>query len=76
MVAWTVGGALARLGQLDSVSGIWGLKYGTVALQAAFFYHVVQTRELRECGLPVLNTLALPIPVFIQATVFCPWLLG
>ena len=41
MVAWTVGGPLARLGQLDSVSGNWGLKYGTVALQVAFFYHVV-----------------------------------
>lgn len=87
MVDWTVGGRLARLGQLDSGSGNLGLRYSTVALQVAIpariiqcgvavFYHVVQTRELeRECGLPVLNTLALPIPIFIQTAVFCPWLL-
>ena len=63
MVDWTVGGPVARLGQLDSVSGNLGLVFGTLALQVAvpariiqcgvaILYHVVQTQELeRECGL-------------------------
>ena len=54
---------MARLGQLDSVSGNLGLVFGILALQVAvpariiqcgvvIFYHVVQTQELeRECGL-------------------------
>ena len=35
MVDWTVGGPVARLGQLDSVSGNLGLVFGTLALQVA-----------------------------------------
>ena len=33
------------------------------------------TRAWERMWPPVLNTLALPIPIFVQTTVFCPWLL-
>lgn len=47
MVDWTVDGPVARLGQLDSVSGNLGLEFGTLALQVA-----VPTRII-QCGLAI-----------------------
>lgn len=47
MVDWTVDGPVARLGQLDSVSGNLGLEFGTLALQVAIPARIIQ------CGLAI-----------------------